>query len=202
MTSENPEPTAAESAPSPPLTYSGAIVARYGRYFRNARYALTVLLIGFGLWCINDGFFKFPRENADAVRRGQPEPHGKYDAPLNKLLGVTLPPLGIFVLIRMLYKSRGEIRLDDQALHAPGHPTIPLTSIRRIDISLWDRKDIAYVDYEVGEPPARGRVTLDAFVYEAQPIAEIVKRIEDYAASVTGTASAASDEPASESERA
>jgi hypothetical protein len=195
MSIENTEPTGTETSPQQPLSYSGPIVARYGRYFRNARYILTAILIGVGIWSIRDGFYKFPKETSDAIARGQPDPHGKWDAPLNKVLGIVLPPLGIYVLVSMLYRSRGEIRLESETLHVPGHPPIPLSSIRRIDKSKWERRGMAYIDYEIEQPPAKGRVLLDDFVYEQKPIDDIVKRIEEYAAAVAG-------EPAAEAEGA
>src|SRR5438477_9428145 len=91
----------------------------------------------------SDGFWKFPRENDTAIRRGQRPPHGEWDAPLNKALGLILPPLGIFFLVRMLRATRGEYRLDGQTLHVPGHPPIPISSIRLIDKAIWERKGIA-----------------------------------------------------------
>jgi hypothetical protein len=54
---------------------------------------------------------------------------------------------------------------------------------------------MAYIDYEIEQPPAKGRVLLDDFVYEQKPIDDIVKRIEEYAAAVAG-------EPAAEAEGA
>jgi hypothetical protein len=59
------------------------IVARYGKYFRNMRYLFTVVIVGFGLLCVKDGYFTWPEINrqydqlsqriADAERDGKTE---------------------------------------------------------------------------------------------------------------------------------
>src|SRR4051794_20313696 len=117
----------------------GPIVAYYGRYYRNTRYLMFVLFMVFGIWCMYDGIYKWPRQNAEASARGQNPPHGPYDVPLQKALAIILPPLSLFVLLRALHNSRGEIRLDGDTLSIPGHPPVPLSAIRKIDKGLWDR---------------------------------------------------------------
>jgi len=185
-----------ENDPNTPIDYrSPPLAARYGRYYRNTRYLMFVLFMGFGIYCIYDGFVKYPRENETAIKRGQRPPHGEYDAPLNKALGIILPPLAVFVLLRALHNSRGEVRLDGDTLSIPGHPPIPLSAIRTIDKGLWDRKGIAYIDYELGEPPVTRTFKLDDFVYDRPPIDEIMARVEAYALSV---AAAAGDQPATD----
>ncbi|HEX2972269.1 MAG TPA: hypothetical protein VHP11_08040, partial [Tepidisphaeraceae bacterium] len=70
------------------------VVAYAGRYYRNARYLIALLFLGFGFWCIRDGFFVYPRENQEARQAVPPkaEPHPGYDVPFNRTLGVLLPP--------------------------------------------------------------------------------------------------------------
>jgi len=188
MSEETPDTTTPQSAPAEAsLTYAGPIVARYGKYYRNTRYLMFLLFMGFGIASIYHGFWVYPEENRVAIARGQRPPHGEYDAPLNKILGIALPPLSIFVLLRALHNSRGEYRLEGETLSMPGHPPIPLSAIRKIDKGLWDRKGIAYIEYEVGEPPVKGKFKLDDFVYEREPTDQIMARIEAYAASVAST---------------
>src|SRR5882672_8292846 len=91
----------------------GEIVARFGKYFRYTRYVITVMLVGFGIWCARDGFVKWPKENEANKQRGQKEQHTDTDIRLNRALAVILPPLGIFVFIRAMYQSRGEYRLTE-----------------------------------------------------------------------------------------
>jgi hypothetical protein len=187
MSDQSTDPTT-QTTPEPNLTYAGPIVARFGRYYRNTRYLMFLLFLGFGIYCIYDGFYKYPLDNETAIKRGQRPPHGEYDAPLNKALGIILPPLAIFVLLRALHSSRGELRLEGETLSIPGHPPIPLSAIRKIDKALWDRKGIATIEYELDQPPSRGRFKLDDFVYDRGPTDQIMDRIEAYAASVAASA--------------
>lgn len=160
---------------------TGPVVARAATYYRVTRYVMVVVLFGYGIWSIRDGFFRYPRENAEAKAAGKDVlPHAALDVPFNQVIGVLLPPLSIFMLIYSLRKSRGEIRLDGQTLQAPGHPPVLLDAITAVDQRLWDRKGIAYVDYEL--PDRKGRITLDDFIYERTPIDEMHKRITEYVA--------------------
>jgi len=95
---------------------------------------------------------------------------------LQKILTFALPVLGGALVMWAHHNSRGEIRLTHDTLTAPGHPPVHLDQIVALDTRLWDKKDIAYVDYDV--PPAKGRIKLDAFLYETDPIVKIYERIE------------------------
>ena len=58
----------------------------------------------------------------------------------------------------------------------PGHPPIDLDDIVGSTSELWDRKGIAYLDYE---PPSgeQGEIKLDDFVYDRPPTDQIYERI-------------------------
>jgi hypothetical protein len=177
-TNENTSPeTATEPAPS-----TGPIVARYDKWYRGKRVVVALALIVFGIWSIYHGFYLYPKENRewDSTKSAKP-PHADYDAPFNKVAGIILPPLGIWMLVRLLRNSSRDIRLEDQTLYGPLHPPIPLTAIRKIDKRQWDRKGIAYLEYELGSPPTSGTFMLDNFLYEQQQIDEILRRIETFA---------------------
>ena len=182
-----PGPTA-DSLPGPTPDYetpsnvgmAGAIVARASTEYRIKRYALVLLLFGYGLWSSYDGFYKMPRENAAdlAAHPGSTKlRHPAYDIPLNEAFGVTLPPLAVVLLGWSLYASRGEYRLDpDDVLRLPGHPPIPLASIQAVDRGKWDRKGIAYLDYP-GPDTAVARAKLDDFIYRREPTDRIFDRV-------------------------
>ena len=64
MSTDPPPSTANDAALSTPESFSGAdIVARTGRYYRNTRYLMCLMLIVMGCWFLYDGFVKYPREN-------------------------------------------------------------------------------------------------------------------------------------------
>jgi hypothetical protein len=164
-----------------PAQTTGPIVARAATYYRMTRYIMVIVLFGYGIWSIRDGFVRYPNENAEARAAGKDIlPHPGLDVPFNQIFGIVLPPLSIVLLIYCLRKSRGEIRLEGQTLHAPGHPPVPLDSITAIDERLWDRKGIAYVNYEVEN--RQGQILLDDFIYQRDPIDAIHKQVKEYIA--------------------
>src|SRR5690606_25578674 len=104
--------------------------------------------------------------------------HSETDIRLQKRLAFALPPLGIALLFWALYNSRGAYRLSGNTLHIPGHPPITLDQVRGINRDKWDKKGIAYVDYET--PENRGTFKLDDFVYDRAPTDAIFDRIEQH----------------------
>jgi hypothetical protein len=186
-----------------PEQATGPIVATAGRYYRNMRYLMFVLFLGFGAWFGYDGWIGWPKMNDQirkltAERQALPpsDPRSKqlfdelqklnngelrndWSIFLQKFLCVTLPLLGTFVLIRALYRSRGEVRLEGQTLSVPGHPPIPFENITEVDRRLWQKKGIAYVHYDLGDG-RQGRALLDDFLYEQTPIDAIYKRVEAF----------------------
>jgi hypothetical protein len=179
---------------------SEPIIARSGSYYRNTRYLMALLLVGMGFWFGYDGFVNWPQQNEiynrldqkrlAAISRGDNpgaeevleemnhyKSHTSTDIAMQKVLCFVLPPLGILVLIRALYNSRGQYRLENGTLNIPSHPPVPLSSITEIDRRLWDRKGIAYISYILNDGK-QGRFRLDDFVYDRPPTDEIFKRIE------------------------
>lgn len=173
------------------------IVARAGQYYRNVRYILTVGAIAGGGWFAYDGWVHWPQMNAEYDRLEQEHQRGgtgdekSFKAIIEdkglskhndkailfqKVLAVTLPIGGLWLLISMLYKSRGEYRFDGKTLHVPGHPPIDVDAISAIDRAKWDRKGIAYVEYAT---PAGGigRAKLDDFLYDRGPTDDIFDEI-------------------------
>jgi hypothetical protein len=157
----------------------GEIVARAGRYYRNARYLLAAGIVIYGILSIKDGFFVYPRLNAEALARDPLNklPYSDMDILFNRALGVALPPAGALLVLWALYKSRGEYRLNGQTLLVPGQGPIPLSGIESLDKSQWDRKGVAVVAYRRPDGTG-GSFKLDDFVYEREAIDEIYKRIE------------------------
>lgn len=199
--------TSQESSESPLDYESGEnpnapIVARAGKYYRNARYIMFAIVVAMGLWFLYDGTITYPRSNAlfddltkkiDALSREQKQEtpeyqslvfkrketkfHDEFSIRLQCLLGALLPPIGIGLLVFWLRRSRGEIRLENGILNAPGLPPIPLSKIDELDRQFWEKKGIAYAYYDLGNGNA-GKVRLDDFIYQAQAIRDIVKAIE------------------------
>jgi hypothetical protein len=164
---------------------SGPVVARAGRYYRWTRFIMTLVLLIYGGLSIRDGFFTWPKW---PQTHPYEKPKTQMDILFNQVLGVALPPLAILLLVRALYNSRGEYRIEDGVVYIPGHPPVPLEKIHSLNRELWDRKGIAYVKYDLNgtgvalAPPKRGdkfTFRLDDFVYQRDPTDRIFKEIED-----------------------
>jgi hypothetical protein len=159
------------------------IVARPWKRERIKWLVMSLVALGWGWWSLYDGYIGYPRENQraleEAKRQGRPPPEKLprtgYDIPLNKIIGFALQPIGLFLLGWTFYRSRGEYRLSGNTLHVPGHPPVPFDAIRAIDQSKWQRKGIAYIDYEIDGKT--GRLKLDDYIYEREPTDQIHDRI-------------------------
>jgi hypothetical protein len=180
------------------------IVARPSHHYRDyraKRLYMAIMLIAGGLWFGYDGFIAWPRENAriaqlgkdiETARRADDEAtvrrldaehsalkqHSEMDLLIQKILCFSLPALGIAVFAWSFYQSRGTYHLVDNVLSVPGHPPVPLDAITSIDKTDWERKGIAYLHYELPGPGAKGRLTLDDFVYERDPTDAIFKHVQ------------------------
>ena len=169
-----------------PLTQSPDIVARAGRYYRNARYLFCSICLGYGIWSCYHGFYAWPAENLAAQIAAQRIPHAGLAIPLNRILGIFLPTLAAAILAWTLYNSRGQIRLHGPTLSIPGHPPIPLDAITRIDKRRWEHKGIAVIEYQLPNATNPSRFRLDDFVYQRDPIDSILSRIEAHIAQSSG----------------
>ena len=109
---------------------------------------------------------------------------------MNRLRALAM--LGLVVLGWALYYARGIYRLQDNQLSVPGHPPIPLDAIRSIDRTDWDRKGIAWINYQLPNGITRS-ACLDDFIYQRKPTDDIFKQIETY----TGTGETPQSETAS-----
>ncbi|MGA3066336.1 MAG: hypothetical protein ABSF29_05760 [Tepidisphaeraceae bacterium] len=160
----------------------GPIVARAGTYYRNTRYIMALILLIYGGWSIYDGFYSWPQWGI--TTHLDEKPKTPTDIMFNKVLGCVLPPGAVLLLVRCLYASRGEYRLENGVVTVPGFPPVPLERIEKVDRELWDRKGIAFVEYllppgSAGDPKKeKGEFVLDDFVYEREPVDAIFKAIE------------------------
>ena len=170
--------------PAPAVSQSaGDIVARASKSYRVKWCIMGLAVLGWGLWSIYDGYVAWPEHNRlieEADRNKQAPPkglskHTNLDITLNRLFGIALPPVGLFLVGWAFYSSRGEYRLSGDTLHAPGHPPIAMGDIRAIDQTKWDRKGIAYIEYEARG--TTGRLKLDDYLYERGPTDQIYDRI-------------------------
>jgi hypothetical protein len=174
----------------------GVITAKAANDYRWKRYVLVAVLLGYGILSIRDGFFRYPRENAQAqAQKLDILPHPGLDVQLNQVLGVLLPPFSMALLAWSVYSSRGMYRYDGTTLNAPSHPPVPLNAMRKIDRAKWDRKGIAYIDYQIPGTAKSGRIKLDDFIYQREPIDQMFAHIEATLVPAAATTAAAAAKP-------
>jgi hypothetical protein len=191
---------------------SGEIIARPDGRYRFKHMTMAVLLILGGCWFAYDGWINWPRQNAlaqqweAALSEAQNAPvkdpgrietlvkdlksvekHNDANVLLQKVLACALPLMGIFWGAWTLSDTSGQYRMENETLEVPGHPPITTSDIRRIDKRRWDRKGIALIHYEHGDPPQSGVLKLDDFAYQRQPTDAILARIEQ---ALTGSSEA------------
>ncbi len=161
---------------------TGDIVAKADRRYRGKWCFIGLAFLGGAIWFLRDGYVGYEAENEkarqQAVAAGKPVPerlHSDTDIRLQRIIGFGLLPLGFLMLFKAFYSGRGEYRLSGGVLHVPGHPPVPLDSIRSIDQSNWDRKGIVYLTYDAGA--GERRLKLDDYVYERGPTDRIYDRI-------------------------
>ena len=167
--------------PAAPTYPAGEIVAGPSWFWYRIKWIVMGLVFsGWGAWSIYDGFVAWPRANEEARAKGYDElPHDQLGIQLNKIIGIVLTPGGLLMAAWSLYNSRGQYRLTaDDTLHVPGHEPVAMHQVRAIDKTQWDRKGIAYIEYERADGGGAGRLRLDDYLYERKPTDDILERIE------------------------
>jgi hypothetical protein len=172
--------------------------ARRAAYFTNMRRIFSLLFLGFGIYCIYDGFFKYPAQRAqyDALKariedekinederaklsqqlKDLGDRRSDFDILFNQAFGVALPPLAVLLYWRWMHISRGEYRLENDVLSVPGHPPVKLNDITGIDTELMKKKGILFVDYKTADGQEY-TLKLDDFVYDQKPTDAIIDHI-------------------------
>ena len=104
------------------------------------------------------------------------------DILIQKCLAIVLPILGLAYGIWTWHATRGRYRLVGNTLEMPGHGEIPLSDIRSVDKTRWERKGIAVITYQDHHPQRERTFKLDDFAYERDPTDKILERVEAYLA--------------------
>jgi hypothetical protein len=195
MTTPAEPPTEAADAPAeaPKPTFAQPIVATPSRAFFIRRMLVAAVAFLAGLWLLYDGYYGWPAHNrkVDAVvaERQAAEARRADDATkadiakrekalgdkytdlsilCQKGLGYPVTLLGLYLFVIFLRESKGELRLENDTLHAPRHPPIPIASITGVNDVRWEHKGVALFDYKLADGTV-GRVKVDDFVFDRPP---------------------------------
>lgn len=187
------DPATTEAAGTQSPAFVQPIVAEPDKKFFVKRMVIAAVVLGFGAFFLYDGFVRYPAHNArvnaldariaEAERKRLPEVemskaraekkelggvHSDWDMTLQKIIGFALLPLGLYLLTRFLRESRGQLRLDHDIVHVPGHPPVPIRSITNVHNAKWDKKGIAKFDYKLADGTT-GQFKIDDFVFFRPP---------------------------------
>ena len=193
--------TDAPIAPIPDQPAVDEIVALPDVGYRWKHLIMAVIAVAVGGWFAYDGWINWPHMNQNAVRVEKEleaaqranneqkkndlalelrkyEKHNDASILIQKILAFTCPTFGLWWGIWTIRATRGTYRLGGDTLNVPGHPPVMFNNIRRIDKRRWERKGIAYLHYEHGQPAEPGVLKLDDFAYQRKETDEILERIE------------------------
>jgi hypothetical protein len=164
---------------------SGDIVARVDFQYHWRTWALFLLVFGYGLYSLWDGYINYPRQNEAwshtdvAIGKTAKPPHEQSSVRFNQIAGVLLTSLSLPLLAWRLRRARGEYRLSGNSLRTPGNPPITFNQIRGLDLLKWDSKGVAIVECENDR-----KVILNDMIYQRDPTDKIVDRIEAHLQSI------------------
>lgn len=193
--SGDPSPDGGADAPA------DEIIAEPDAGYRWKHLIVAVVAIAVGGWFAYDGWIGWPEQNRkadevtkqfEAAQRSKDEKeierlslelkkyqkHNDASILLQKILAFACPAFGIWWGAWTIRDTRGQYRLANDTLEVPGHPPVTFNDIRRIDKRKWDKKGIAYLHYEIGQPPVAGVLKLDDFAYERKPVDDMLERVE------------------------
>ncbi|MEX0776741.1 MAG: hypothetical protein WD042_13645 [Phycisphaeraceae bacterium] len=141
----------------------------------------------------------YPQVNPQAdMTTGQAEPgkaHSDSDILTQKGLGFALLPLGLFFLFAVVRLKGRWISSDGSALITSWGQRVPFDAVTLLNKARWKSKGIAVVLY-TDESSQVGRLVLDDWKYNRQPITDLVKETESYLKPEQITGEAAPTPPA------
>ena len=184
----------AVTTPTPPA-FTQPIVATTDRKFFIKRLIIALAVIGGGLYFLYDGYVGYPNHNKrieeitaqvqqaqaardqdrqatlEAERKGMSnggQRRSDRDILIQRIIGYVMVPIGLFLLTKFVRESKGELRLEHDTLHAPGHPPIPINALTGLNNVKWEKKGIALFDYKLPDGTA-GTVRIDDFLFTRPP---------------------------------
>lgn len=176
-----------------------------------------VALAAYGAYCLYDGFIAYPRDreirqaydqfldegrvsewSAHAAEKGWPddtgdeppgEMHSEFNIQFNVWTGLIITPLGVLMIGLAGYRRFQWIACDGERVTTSWGEDFPVSGVKSVDRTLWDRKGIAVVHYDNGEK--LGALKLDDWKYDTDMTRAIVEVLDptppdDAAAAGTG----------------
>lgn len=167
---------------------------------------IALMCIGWGLYCLYDGFIAYPAENAhyeryEAIKQAHPdtwrdewdrlalennlpinpselEHHEPWDIYAQYIMAAVTLPIGLLFGVAFMRAKSRWIAGDEQGLHTSWGQHAPWDAITSVDKTRWKSKGIAVVYYR--DPAGNGerRITLDDWKYEREPTTALVAAVD------------------------
>lgn len=172
-----------------------------GFYMRFVLIGLVVF--GFGLWAVYDGFIGFPNQIVRAKKyhelseeedfetkwvdyarehnwplENPGEPKTQVDLYFNYFLVVVCIPLGLWLLISVMQARGRWIEADEQQLRSSWGQELNYDQITRLEKKQWKKKGIAHVHYEADG--GIKKFLIDDFKFHRKPTDEILCLLESH----------------------
>jgi hypothetical protein len=169
---------------------------------------IALVCLGFGVYCLYDGFYAYPRDNERyamferlqaehpdtwrarwevlAAEHGLPRDPGDlkqrsdFDIYSQYIMAALTLPVGLLFLFSYVRAGGRWIAADERGLQTSWGQHAPWDAITGIDKARWKSKGIAVVQYREPQPPhAERRLTLDDWKYERDPTVALVRAVEE-----------------------
>lgn len=165
---------------------------------------ISVVMVGFGLYCVYDWQVGYPAAQAKyekyiELRDANPESSGPQlwaqyaptqgwstkvpkevtdkDIFTQLVMACIVLPIGVFFLGKLVVECRRWVAMDDQGVTASGGHTATWSQMTSLNKDRWRTKGIAYLHYERDNGGSR-KILLDDFKSERSAIKAIVDAID------------------------
>lgn len=173
------------------------IEARVTKIWKNQKALLVLLLLGFCIAFLFDGFIRYPRLNAQyrkyrefaeakdekgwetfAASQGwDATPPEKEHSEIEQFVWAGMTGiLGLIALTFWLTQRNRVLRMDDEAVTSPSGTRVPFSAITGIDSKKWKSKGIARIKYSLDGK--HGVFVVDDYKFERKATDEIYEEIE------------------------
>jgi hypothetical protein len=165
---------------------------------------ITIVMLGFGAYCVYDWQIGYPKKvemyetykqiEADhptdypqrwseyAAQKGwdtrTPKRKTDRDVFTQLLMAIIVIPIGLFFAFKLVRESGRWVAMDEHGLTARGGVEASWDQVTGLDESRWKTKGIAYAQYNDGQGNTK-KLLLDDFKMEREPTKAIVDRVRE-----------------------
>ena len=167
---------------------------------------IAIMLLGYALWSLYDGFIAYPKEmkRAEAFyapemmamgdneraeqwqviaqengwKRSKPKKPDEVQGLIYWQYGMAImcTLIGLPMLVRYLRSRKAWVGADKNGIQTSSGASVPFDTITKVDKSKWDQKGIAKIHYSLN---GKDRVfVMDDFKYLREPMGDIMRLME------------------------